>query len=380
MVARVCKGLGLPGFNVASVGTVGPIRLATLAIGFLSFMPCLCRAQESAVTARGFVTYGNSLQDRAFLFIDGRYIPAPYHLQLEVETVQVNGQPLNPNDFDLSQIDEEEFDLEYGFNRGRRHRFGSERARPERRAARQLAEVLEATRMGQIVVLASQRPPLVLDALREGQDLIKTLCSSKAAVHGNFGIPETVTSDVDRETWTQLASEFQPTPDFLARATEQIARQESVQAQNESAVAANIWVERITFPVTVFAMVIVVFAFGHLLTNHPHGELSGETMTPKTRQAVGRSLLIVALLSLVDLILTVAASQVGSMRELNPLGHHMIHDPVQLILFKSITVATAVGLLYWLQRLPIAQVASWWSCLLLTLVTARWLTFSSMFM
>jgi hypothetical protein len=51
-----------------------------------------------------------------------------------------------------------------------------------------------------------------------------------------------------------------------------------------------------------------------------------------------------------------------------------------LILFKAIAVSVTIGLLYALHRRPVAQVASWWSCLVLTLLTARWLTFHSMFM
>ena len=98
------------------------------------------------------------------------------------------------------------------------------------------------------------------------------------------------------------------------------------------------------------------------------------------RQVVIRSLLLVAMLSMVDLIWTILASHTGAMRELNPLGRQWIDSPAQLVLFKFTVVSTAIGLLYWLHQRPIAQVASWWSCLVLALVTARWLTFNSMFL
>ena len=72
--------------------------------------------------------------------------------------------------------------------------------------------------------------------------------------------------------------------------------------------------------------------------------------------------------------------QAGSMRELNPLGSGLIADATQLITFKVAVTSLAIALLYWLHQSPLAQRASWWCCLILTLLTARWLTFQSMFM
>ncbi len=129
-------------------------------------------------------------------------------------------------------------------------------------------------------------------------------------------------------------------------------------------------------------MIAVVLGFGHLLSNKPLIETTSEDQADFTQaqRIVGRSLLIVGILSAVDLVWTIAASQSGTMRELNPLGSQLLDNPMQLIIFKLVATSTAIGLLYWLHRQPIAQVASWWSCLVLTLLTARWLTFHSMFL
>jgi hypothetical protein len=108
--------------------------------------------------------------------------------------------------------------------------------------------------------------------------------------------------------------------------------------------------------------------------------VAGSGVSPETQKVVLKSLLIFGLLSVVDLIWTISASATGSMREMNPLGNELIHDPIRLILFKTVAVSVTIGLLYSLHHRPIAQVASWWSCLVLTLLTARWLTFHSMFM
>ena len=141
--------------------------------------------------------------------------------------------------------------------------------------------------------------------------------------------------------------------------------------------ASNQLVAQISYPLTVFAMIAVVLGFGHLLSNRPvQNPESGDTT--KSRTVVVNSLLIVALLSIVDLIWTIAATNAGTMRELNPLGSHLIEDPVRLAFFKLSVSAISIGILYALHRTTMAQVASWWCCLLLTLLTARWVVFQSM--
>lgn len=89
--------------------------------------------------------------------------------------------------------------------------------------------------------------------------------------------------------------------------------------------------------------------------------------------------MFVSALSAMDLVWTIFASQTGAMSELNPLGSLLIHDPWVLFAVKLGVTSLSVGLLFMLRRQPLAQQASWWSCLLLTLLTARWLTFQSMF-
>jgi hypothetical protein len=150
----------------------------------------------------------------------------------------------------------------------------------------------------------------------------------------------------------------------------------------ERILKATLWADSISYPLTLFAMIVVVVAFGHLLSNKPCIESvdSLSAVSPETRKIVLKSLSIFALLSLVDLIWTLVAGATGSMRELNPIGNEIIHNPTRLIVFKLTAVSVTVALLYSLHHRPIAQVASWWSCLVLTLLTARWLTFNSMFM
>jgi hypothetical protein len=231
-------------------------------------------------------------------------------------------------------------------------------------------------------VLFQNREPVILNGTDEGRRLMRVLARSSAPHQGDDEIPKTLRSDVDRATWAQLVSEFQPTAEFLTRANEHIAQMDELDGNIANIAMHNVWIRRIEYPLTVFAMVIVTLAFGHLMSTKPYiaSDAALVTDSPSPQQAVFRSLLIVGILSVVDLLWTVVASDSGSMRELNPLGSQLIDRPLQLVAFKSATISPAIGLMYWLHRTPIAQAASWWSCLVLALVTARWLTFSSMFL
>ncbi|MEM0924846.1 MAG: DUF5658 family protein, partial [Planctomycetota bacterium] len=82
---------------------------------------------------------------------------------------------------------------------------------------------------------------------------------------------------------------------------------------------------------------------------------------------------------LIDLIWTYAASNAGSMRELNPLASGLVKDPVLLSAFKFIATGSAMALFYVLRHQKFAQLGCWWCCLLLMLLTSRWVVFQSLF-
>ena len=125
-------------------------------------------------------------------------------------------------------------------------------------------------------------------------------------------------------------------------------------------------------------MVLVVVAFGHLINNKP--QLDPSLSPVEIKRIIVKSLIIIAMLSMIDLTWTLMAHTSGMMREMNPVGVSLIKNPIQLILFKIGVVSLSIGLLYGQHHRPKAQAATWWSCLTLTLLTARWLTFQSMFL
>ena len=155
----------------------------------------------------------------------------------------------------------------------------------------------------------------------------------------------------------------------------------AAQNVNEQVAASNLFFDRLSYPLTVVAMVLVVLAFGHLLGNSPNQIAATQDVEQReqSRATILKSLSLIGLLSVIDLVWTLGASQAGAMREMNPLGRSLIEDPTLLIVFKASVTGLAISILYWLHRFPVAQRASWWCCLVLTLLTARWLTFQSMF-
>jgi hypothetical protein len=300
----------------------------------------------------------NGRTERGFVFLDGRYIAPPYAIEVTDAVINLNGHKLNATDLDLTPY----------------------ATLPNREKWEQLNYELKSYRIDAVIVLFRGRKPMILDQTGLGARLIRILAGSQLFRQEDDEILESPLSDSDQVTWARLVSEFQPSSEFLARAREHLARLEAVRRTNEIKVAQNIWVGRIEYPLTAFAMVVVALAFGHLMSTRPCLDAALTTVSPSPRQSVFRSLLLVGALSVIDLVWTVVASDSVSMREMNPLGSQLIDEPLHLVAFKITTTTIVIGLLYRLHRFPIAQAASWWSCLVMALVAARWLTFGSMYL
>ncbi|MCO8124977.1 DUF5658 family protein [Stieleria sp. TO1_6] len=373
-----------------------------------------------------------------YLFIDSEYIAPPYQFKFSDETLTINGREFTKDSFDLSQYETSERDGRGGEGRGwegrgwdgrgwnergRDDRDWDERGsrgrgrmtqserddsrfgrsgdepefrrvgypgfrRPQRTPLARLCDDIETTSFGTVTVLYTGGSPLFVSLTREGYDLLKTLSGHQSVTSisndTSSQIPTELRNDTDVETWNRLVHEFQPTESFLSRATTDLERLENAAVDGDRVISAGYWMNKISYPLTVFAMVVVVLGFGHLLSNRPNIEkTAGDNEQDdwlKQRRVVGQSLLIVGLLSAVDLIWTIGTANAGLMRELNPLGSGLIDQPVLLFLFKTAVTTISIAILYSLHRRPVAQVASWWCCLLLTLLTARWVVFQSMFL
>jgi hypothetical protein len=136
------------------------------------------------------------------------------------------------------------------------------------------------------------------------------------------------------------------------------------------------------YAVTVAGLVLAVIALGNLLNHRPN---NGERWTDvdhdsDTVSMVIRNVVLVALLSLFDLALTLLAHQAGGFLELNPLSDRLLGDSFHFVLFKVTTLSVACLILVMIRKHRLAQMASWWLCLVCTVLTFRWLTFNSIFL
>lgn len=296
-----------------------------------------------------------------FIFLDGRYLRAPYDIRLVEQGLTINGHHLGVASVSLPSY------------------FGTPRSDHEKQQI--LRAFLANHRYHDVIVLDQNGAMLYLQETYGGEQLIRLLTISPLERPTDKALPKKF-EEGELLTWNSLLSEFQPTEEFLSHADEFCGRLSQVRRGNQICSVRRIWLARIAFPITVLAMVVVAISFGHLMNCKPivsanEGQSSGDDVA---RPVVARSLLLIAILSMIDLVFTLSAANSGSMRELNPLGSQLIDQPAQLSVFKLIASATAIALLYRFYRSPIAQAASWWCCLVLTLTTARWLTFGTMFL
>jgi hypothetical protein len=284
-----------------------------------------------------------------YLFIDGTYVSPPYDIRSAGDAIEINGQtfPSSATPIPL----------------------------------RRFEAAVSAVQSGSVVILYEGEEPLVVDRLSGVYEL---LCELNGRTIESGAIASVLPSASHRAEWKRLVADRKLNAEFKSRSGQAIAKTEAAYADGEQISFAMVWGDRLSYPLNLFAMTVVVIGFGHLLSNRPKIETTetedNDNAFDEAKQIVGKSLAIVAMLSLVDLILTLTATHAGAMREVNPLGSAMIDHPVLLCSFKIAVTTAAIAILYRLHRRPIAQMASWWCCLVLTLLTARWVVFQSMFL
>lgn len=89
---------------------------------------------------------------------------------------------------------------------------------------------------------------------------------------------------------------------------------------------------------------------------------------------MSRLLMAIALLSFVDLLVTLWFMKTTGMHEANPVvrGLALTHGAAAVAIFKGVTVAVALTPLYALRRRATAHVAAWVMVATLTWLTVQW--------
>jgi hypothetical protein len=332
--------------------------------------------------------------DTGYVFIGGEYVPAPYHVQQTEEGVLINGHLIKADQFPR-------------FNAAGRGGF----AGPGRAAWQEMHQEGSRQGAGRAIFLTrdtrrpvpfgglrgrtiyrleqeaaifalDDRPLVVLDSASVVNDLLRIFAGLDQDSSSLANVLAALPREADADFWKTWLTTYEPPPQLVARAKEKCETSEAVETANHEQLAAVRRLDTYSYPLSVFGMVLAVLASGHLLKSVPTSDAKSSVEEPRPHlvRFVIMAAGLVFLMSSLDLAWTLLAAQAGQMRELNPLGQNLIDDPASLVAFKLSATLVSCGLLVALRRHHAAQLASWWLCLVCTMLTFRWLLFNSMFL
>ncbi len=312
-----------------------------------------------------------------YVFVDGEYLPPPYRIERRGNKVSIDDR-LIPTEGLFASPRPDNPEGFRGTNPIARRQSRRPRIPIHARIRDKLHEgVMLAVWGQQSVFLDDFDTASVLDIL-----LRKTSVADRTALLTQQMPVDWITA----EQWQQLSERFQPTDELADRAGQLISYYRADLDGAATMEWQSMWRRRLSsgtfsYVIIVSAMLFAVIATGNLLNVRPdgHGRWSELHDSIEKRQMVTRNITLIVVLSVVDLLLTLSAQQSGAMMELNPFGSHLVSSPAMLAVFKLATLVVVCGILFGLRRYRGAQVASWWMCLVCTLLTFRWVTFNSLF-
>ena len=231
-----------------------------------------------------------------------------------------------------------------------------------------------------MVLALAELPAIVLEP-REAELCLKVLLDRDPDGQALAKLVETLPANFDVETLSNWATAYTPVEPFLTPAVALLNSSEARTLENYNTIEANRRLQAFAYPLTMFGMVMSVLSLGHLLQSAPRPkfEVVSDAWKSELAKATVYSLGLVIVLSALDLVWTVLASQAGQMTEINPIGNQLIESASLLSLFKALATLGSCALLFFLRHHPRAQLAAWWICLICTVLTFRWLVLHSMF-
>ena len=230
------------------------------------------------------------------------------------------------------------------------------------------------------VVLLFDNAPVVTISSQSTYEFLWLIVRDKSVEEKRARIPTMLAMDDVPVVVLDWLEAYVPPIDLRKSAESALTYRDQIEAQNMAAIRATQRLAAWNYPLSILGMLSVVLGMGHLLSSKPvladhHGDSENDQLINST---IGKSVALIAGMSGLDLVWTLLAHQAGAMTEVNPIGNELIGNPELLILFKIGLTAAALLILYSSRRHRTAQLASWWTCLILVLVTARWLTVSSL--
>jgi hypothetical protein len=307
--------------------------------------------------------------EKGFLFIDGEYVTPPYEIRFVDEKLTVNGRAIT------CKPPQRDFSGRGGFGGGFGPRGGGEFSQ------RYFFSQLHGQLSLDFVVMSFDGQPFVSFDTSHTYDLLKSLIFTGSRSVRQVAVRNQLPAEFNRGVWDEWISTFQPPDDLQVRAATFTNAYEQHQENALADIQAQRLLERLAYPLSVSGMVLSVLAIGHLLGGRPHAgkPTIGVDPSPEMIQAFNWSVTFAAAFSILDLVWTILATRTNiGVTELNPIGSQFIHDPRNLAGFKIGVTFSCLALLWLMRKHKRAQIAAWWLCLILTLVTCRWLLIDSL--
>lgn len=169
--------------------------------------------------------------------------------------------------------------------------------------------------------------------------------------------------------WTLLVERFRATSEIEERVA---ALQERLATPHTPAAAG-----RSTATVlTACSMALAMIGFATIVNFRPGESISAA----RGCWLVFRCVALLVMFNLFDLFCTMTSFRAGTLWELNPLANPILHKTDSLVAFKASLTILPASILLALRHNRIAQFASWWACLLYTVLIFRWTAFNSLFL
>ena len=300
------------------------------------------------------------------LIDDGVYVSPPYTVAWSGTELLLNGRPL-PRQLADARDDEES---DGPMSRGRRG-FNSS-SQMAGRMERQLSQ-------GVLVVRTAGGNAAIFSDLT-AVEVLETLCSVDAREKQVATLLATPGQSFDSRDWGRIVDRFEVSADVQSVLAQ--LRSDCDKLFSGMEIVHDGVGRSHSYALTVAGMLLAVVGFGTVLTLRPTTGRSWSSID-NSRSAVSvvtRCALLIAVLSGFDLLCTILAGESSQFRELNPLASTLLGSTASLIGFKLAFTGLAVWILCYFRRYRGMQVASWWICLLLTLLTVRWVAVESLLM
>lgn len=300
-----------------------------------------------------------------FLFLNGQYLTPPYSFSCQAGEVRVNGRQLQHSAEDWNRICYKD-------------------ATANMPSDQELQENLKIWLTTSTVLVSFPEQPLVMFRLSEeaGATLIEHLTDHHSGATWVDEMGDRLPEGTDRDQFRSWLSEFHPPDELTRRASDSLGQLAALEQDHSIKSAAIRRLDFLAYPLTMGGMLLCVFSIGHLMIYRPEpgaGSYDVDT-SAMAQKMVSICIGLVVIFSGLDLFWTILATQAGQMREMNPIGSHLVDNPWALSVYKVAATSLAAGLFYGFRKYRRIQMASWWACLTLTLLTVRWVAIHSLMM